>query len=933
MQPTTVEFLRQLLPDTGFKVAAVFTGSKVKHHFFEDVETLAALLLSEDNRGKTVYHACASYVTKASRKQDNVAAVKALWLDIDAGEGKPYENAEAAYTALTRFTATVHLPTPTVVVSGTGLHAYWFLRNAIPAQEWSRYAAGLKRSVLQHGLHADPARTADAASILRPPGTHNRKGTPLEVISGPLEGPYELEDLSALLEVAPVQGPATRKAKPTGLAAAAMNIYAEQPHYAEPIIAQCHQVAELVRLRGNVPEPLWYAGLGIAARCEGGDTLIHKWSDGHPSYTRDETAAKAERALALSGPTTCAHFASLNPEGCKGCPFAGKITTPLQLGREQLVTPSPVTAPVQAGDLPPLPSPFGWGPNRELMLASEKDGKPVNILISTHPLYLHAIQMAEVRAQYYSIHFKHYKPQSGWDDIDIAAAKLAGPQAVAEMAQRGVTIHNGLAFQKYVREATDEYHRKEKTKMKYEQMGWKDDETAFLAGNQLYRVDSVETVATSDDLLTRATRYGMGLAPSGSALGWKQAADLLFGQGMEAHSFGLLCGFAAPLMRFHRSEEGGAVISLVSQESGKGKSTILDSVATIWGRQRKAIEMASIDTKVAQSLTLAAMGNMPIVFDELRSRDPGEINDLIQVFSQGHDKQRANKDGDLRHVAAGWQSLLITTSNKSLVDLLLENGGGVDAVSYRVLEFDVGEPPIIARHEQLKNVMRDNAGYVGKAYIEYLVRPEVVAWLRDAVPDEAERIRVELELRPQHRFWIRALAAVSIAGKIVKHLGLISFTPERIVEWACREVTRDVDGTNATGYENSKAVAALAEFINTHVNGVLVMPGAFKPGVVEVPLRVPTYSLCVRYELANKRMAISTKAFRKWLSKNNYNTRSTLEDLQKATVLVATRHMTLAAGSTMPGAQEQAFIIDGYHPLVSSMLVEVVSPSLAAKAG
>jgi hypothetical protein len=326
------------------------------------------------------------------------------------------------------------------------------------------------------------------------------------------------------------------------------------------------------------------------------------------------------------------------------------------------------------------------------------------------------------------------------------------------------------------------------------------------------------------------------------------------------------------------------------------------------------------------------MGNMPVVFDELRARDPGEVNDLIQVFSQGQDKQRATKDGDLRHVAAGWSSLLVTTSNKSLVDLLLEDGGGVDAVAYRVLEFDVGEPRIVDLPEQAKNRMRDNAGHAGKLFLEYLVQPSVVAWLREAVPDEAERIRSELGLKPEHRFWVRAMAAVSIAGKIVKHLGLLSFTPERIMAWACERVQTSVAGSMPGGEFNT-SVGALAEFINVHVNNVLVMPKAFTPGVIEVPLRTPSQALYIRYELQNKRMAISAKAFRAWLSKRNYNNRSTVEELQKSNVLVGLRNLTLSAGSVLPGAQEQTLIIDGHHPLVSSMLVEVVTPSLAAKAG
>jgi hypothetical protein len=62
-----------------------------------------------------------------------------------------------------------------VVESGHGMHVYWPFKEAISPAKWQRYAEGLKAACVVHGLKADPARTADCASVLRPPGTHNHK--------------------------------------------------------------------------------------------------------------------------------------------------------------------------------------------------------------------------------------------------------------------------------------------------------------------------------------------------------------------------------------------------------------------------------------------------------------------------------------------------------------------------------------------------------------------------------------------------------------------------------------------------------------------------------------------------------------------------------------------------------------------------------------
>lgn len=463
--------------------------------------------------------------------------------------------------------------------------------------------------------------------------------------------------------------------------------------------------------------------------------------------------------------------------------------------------------------------------------------------------------------------------------------------------------------------------------MKYEQMGWKEDESAFLVGRTLYTAQGPKTVAVSDDLVARAIRYGLGPSRHGSLDAWKEAAERLFGEGREVLAFALMAGFAAPLMKFHRAEEGGCIISIISQESGRGKSTSIDGVGSIWGAQRKALEITTTDTTTSQGLTLAAVGNMVCVFDEIRERDPGDTKQFVYVYTQGHDKQRATRDGELRQVAGGWQNLMITTANRSLVDLLTQDGDGVDAPVYRILEFSVTERIVIENHDRIKNVMRDNSGHAGDRFMRYLVRPEVVEWLRDAVPDEAVRISKLLGFKPEHRFWARALACVSIASQIVKHLGILSFTPERIMEWAYRSIRTDLQmAAEVAAVAGPPAVSYLADFLNEHTGNMIVMSRAFRPGTpVEMPLRMPGSRLCIRYELDTRRLVISTRAFRSWMGKKQINMKPLIAELMEKNVVTRQAVMTLPAGSPVPGAQEPVLVLDGNHKAVSGFLDNVAT--------
>jgi KaiC/GvpD/RAD55 family RecA-like ATPase len=116
------------------------------------------------------------------RTQKNAQLVRCYWLDIDCGQdkatsGKGYETKDMALGALKGFCSRIGLPDPLVNDSGGGIHVYWPLDSDIPKDEWQPVADKLKELTHSLGLKADDSRTADAASVLRPVGTINRKPT------------------------------------------------------------------------------------------------------------------------------------------------------------------------------------------------------------------------------------------------------------------------------------------------------------------------------------------------------------------------------------------------------------------------------------------------------------------------------------------------------------------------------------------------------------------------------------------------------------------------------------------------------------------------------------------------------------------------------------------------------------------------------------
>jgi len=184
------EFLGQVLPaDGNCWMLMRRSGGGMAHESFDDVDSIAARIRELTSQGVEVWHAVASYHHRHDetregttngwgRKKENVAYLSTIFLDIDVAidkPGKAYQSLEDAQEGLSSFVERLGQPFHFIVRSGSGLHAYWLLDEDLPREVWERIALKFKDATKVAGLLADPTRTADATSVLRPVGTINRK--------------------------------------------------------------------------------------------------------------------------------------------------------------------------------------------------------------------------------------------------------------------------------------------------------------------------------------------------------------------------------------------------------------------------------------------------------------------------------------------------------------------------------------------------------------------------------------------------------------------------------------------------------------------------------------------------------------------------------------------------------------------------------------
>lgn len=528
--------------------------------------------------------------------------------------------------------------------------------------------------------------------------------------------------------------------------------------------------------------------------------------------------------------------------------------------------------------------------------------------------------------------FIHLIPSLGWRQFTISMVKLLGHGGLAEIGRFGVNIAHdaGNHFLRYVRTALDEAYKQLKMQTRYDQYGWKDANTAILFGKMLYTSTGLEITCTgSEELKIRNGWLGPGAGHKSTATPekyglaqWTVSANALFAAGCEAQSVALLASFAALLMRFFSTDEGGAVISLVTKESASGKTTALAGAFSVWGA-RQGLSITSDDNQVTKWLTLGALGNLPLVHDEIATRDPVQLKELITTFTNGRDKMRATREGQIRHSASTWQTVLITASNSSLIDSLTAESEE-DAPQYRVLELSLEVPEGLRYQigDALKNALIANAGYAGEAYVKRIVQPDVTEWIKRACPHYLDAIWKRTGGDQRQRFRVRTIAAIAVAGIIVNDLGLVSFSTDRIVDYLVARVK--AESKTRLEMAGNWDIDSLGEFISAEGNNFLIVPNDWKrPSGLMRPTREPRNKMTGTYCIQEKRLFVTVQALREYAVKHDIPFRQWQERLHRRGVMqgdIFRRKLTL--GTDLPGGGVNVIQLDLNEELDAKLAVQ-----------
>lgn len=812
MEP--LDFLAVVLPRSGIYCVAELSSKKKEHYYSPTLSVAYEVARQFADAKHDTYYALASFSDEGSRAAENALYMRSAFMDIDCGEGKAYPTKRAAAGALDEFldaTLLGALGSPWIVSSGGGLHVYWPFTEDLTISRWKPVMENLKRLAKAEGLLIDFTVTADAARVLRLPGTTNwkQKAKPREckILSVGDPPQFDFETFAAAVKAklvthgvteAPIPSviPGKRLARsPEDEAARVKLIETTEVSFKTIMLksadgAGCEQLAYYVEnAKNDGLEPLWRGLLSIAKACVDGDKAAVKLSAMHPY----DTARMHAKLRDIKGPYPCTKFDSENPGVCQGCQHWGKITNPLALGRElqvdnstqKMVVHDLITDTDQQVTRPAPPKGFSYGRAGGVFVDRKDVDDNGNETVRQFMVLSYTLFLVDIlnTNNEHTIHMLAMRPEGPIRITLPQKCITSKDETLKELARQNVMpafgSGNGKNLYEYVWACVEDASVGKRTVKVPDSYGWQDDGSFVLAGKIYTPTGTVSVPMTGLENITKNTE------PRGTLDGWRAVVQLVKDRELYDILAMSLVGFGAPLMRFTGLH--GMTFHLGSTASGTGKTLALELAASVWGHPTH-YRVGKATSPVAMQHHLGMLHNLPLITDEITSKNRKDFEwfpEFLFDMTEGRGKERmesgANKE---RLNLSTWHSLTLMSSNTHVVDYLTGNRKhSSEGELRRVLEMTMPKPIHWGPDDvRIIRTLPKNYGVAGDAYAQWLVRNQQLAY--DQVQSVYEKLNEGFSATNDERFWMAGLAAMVAGGVLAgrSYAGIVQFPMAQIID-------------------------------------------------------------------------------------------------------------------------------------------------------
>ena len=910
------------------------------------------------------WHVNTSTGKKEFRTQSNTVSQRCLWLDIDCGkEPSPYATNRDAVKALHVFLKKTGLPVPHIVDSGHGLHLYWPFKETITTARWVQVASLLRALCVHFDFIADHSRTTDPASVLRVPGTVNYdyKGK-YDGVPKTVHLLYETKPVSVLtlagqllkvIKDERVQVAALRQTVlpipscnvtpvPEGMNFNMSNDAFDMGIKRHPveILRKCKQIQQA----GLGTYTQWYNMMLVMKHCVAGNRTVHAISKmDKVRYNYDNVETKYQQAVDGGyGPCRCTTFNEKDPGICPTCPYWGKIASPLLLGEpynKQDQAPVKLDAPVVAthGDtafVPPstLPSmdvvPFQskdftvvpgkgiyWLKRKNITgSGTDEEGETVSIpiLISDTELYIHSLCVDNTTGTMQRSYVMRKKaPGRAAEDILFDVSNDLSTQGMQKWLANHGMLPKSPKYNKPMGDFVQTYIAMVQNRLPEifvrESFGW-------VTNNDVVTGETYEGFIVADKMFTnrgiadvklneRASALAKDFAMKGSLDTWKVIPKMYRLLDQPFPALMMCAAFAAPFMRLGSGVATNAAYSLWDIKGGKGKSTVLEACASVWGNPGTMLQTKS-DTTSSRFQKFAVYRNLPVFVDEITNLRDAEMSDLIYDIVNGREKSRSTASGTGLARQGQWSTITMFTSNKSLYETLKSFRAQSDATCMRVIETqcdfkDYTGTPWQAYITAVAKAIRKNYGMAGQELMKYCfahpeVFSEIQAWADEFVAHHSAG--------SDERFWMHGIAIPLAVARICVRAGLLDYDVDGwlvpyILNQLLPRLRMSVKSNNSTGSN------ILSDFLSENLDSTLVVqsekrtPAQVDTGTISgmdtYVKHYPSRSILIRHEEDSNTFYVSHRALSRWCTDNGYSLTMLLQDVQAAGAAVSKLQFSL----------------------------------------
>ena len=938
------KFLKRVLAKEGYYcVIGLDKKGRARQVFKQTLEEVDEVAQKFVDSNYNVYFGCAKFKEPTRRDIPNAGYFKSLWLDIDCGpdkdQKKAYPDQETALAELIRFCEETGLPVPTLVNSGLGIHAYWRLKTELTKEEWLPLGKRLKDLCREHNFRVDPAVSADAARVMRMPGTFNQRGNPpiqVEVLaSSPL---LEVDEIREILgsgpEFLPVPDYIKREISPLQ-----QRLMQNRSNSFEKILTKsaegkgCAQIVHIVQNQAECDYNLWRAGLSIARNCTDWKVAIHAISSEHPQYDFDLTEKKAEDLV--DKPYLCATIEDMNPGGCEGCPLKDKIKSPIVLGSEvdrsesdtieykESVAESTTeesqetVAPTLTFKIPQYPYPFFRGKKGGVYRRTEDEDDK---LIYENDLYI--VKRMDDKVMGELALARVHLPKDLPKEFIIPLSKLNSTDELRKLlAAQGIICmpKQVEGIMAYLVDSVRDHQAKSDAEILRQQLGWVQGENKFIVGTDEYRSNKPPRHSPPSPATESVAQW---MHAEGDLTEWRRVANTYAKPGFEPHAFAFFTAFGAPLMNLTGYK--GAFINLINQQSGTGKTTILRLINSVWGHPHELLSKES-DTLAHKLFRLGVLQSMPFTVDELSNMRPEDASRLLYSISQGKGAGRMQSQINMeRQNDTTWSTIGVGTSNSSMVELLSTYKAVANGEIMRLIEYNIHRTSILTKqeaYELFETTLDANYGHAGPMFIQWVLdnKDYTIALIDDIQKYVDERAN----FNNQDRYWSAAIAC-NIAGAIIaKHVGAIDIDPDLITDWVIDVLVPELKGIVTEQKANYSDI--LGQYLNENLLSTLIINDAVdaRTKIPQSPIQEARNALLIRAEPDTKLVYVSSKSFKQFCVDNRVIHKNMLKQLADSGVYKGELKKRLGKGTKLSGSPAISvykFVYD-----VSDMLDEVVN--------